>query len=76
MLQWIVEEAGAETLRVADRNQRTPVMQVIVTESGVLGERASYHDVTCWGEEQEEEDRAYMLSNIRVRRRGGCCSRR
>ena len=44
------------------------VMQVIATESGALGERASYHDVKCWGEEQEEEDRAKMqalLSSIK-----------
>ena len=44
------------------------VMQAIATESGVLGERASYHDVQCWGEEQEEEDNAYLqrvLSNVK-----------
>jgi len=44
------------------------VVQMVAMESGVLGERASYHDIKCWGEEHEEEDRAYLqrvLSNVK-----------
>jgi len=34
------------------------VMEVITTESGVLGERASYKDIRVWQDEKREDDSA------------------
>ena len=41
---------------------------MVATESGVLGERASYRDILVWQDEQREHDRADLQAVLSTMR--------